>query len=120
MEGLLPIIAESAQKEMEDEEARQEKLKEDIEVAKADVRDLKKYGKILSRSSKKVAAKKTTTEATSDDEEAQTTQKAKSTRKKKQKSILSRERENRKERARANESIFSQEDLDNAPMPSNG
>ena len=119
LEGLLPIITESAQKEMEDEEAKQEKLKEDIEVAKADVNDLKKYGKILSRSSKKVAAKKVTEETTSDEGEATETKKVKSTRKKKQKSILSRERENRKERAKANESIFSQEDLDNAPMPSN-
>ena len=124
LEGLIPIIAESAQKEMEDEEARQEKLREEIEVAKADVYDLKKYGKIKSRSAKKVAARKAAKAAAAAeeaDDEEKTTKKSKSARKKKaQKSILARERENRKERAKANESIFSQEDLDNAPMPSKG
>ena len=76
LEGLIPIIAESAQKEMEDEEARQEKLREEIEVAKADVYDLKKYGKIKSRSAKKVAARKAAKAAAAaeeaDDEEKTT------------------------------------------------
>ena len=122
LESLIPIITESAQKEMEDEEARQEKLKEEIEIAKADVYDLQKYGKIKDR--KKIAARKVTKEAkeeASGNEEEKTAKKAKTARKKRaQKSILARERENRKERAKANESIFSQEDLDNAPMPSKG
>ena len=102
LESLIPVIAQSTQKELDAEVAKQEKIKEEIAVAAEDIKDLKKYGEIRSKTKRKAAAEK----------------KQNSAKNKKEKSILTQERENRTERARADESIFSQEDLDNAPMPS--
>ena len=103
LQNLIPTIAQNTQKELDAEIAKQEKIKEEIDTAVKDIKDLKKYGKIRSESKRKTSANK-----------KKDTQK----KKKKEKSILTQERENRTERAKANESIFSQEDLDNAPMPS--
>ena len=112
LEGLIPIIKEASLKELEDEDSKQEKIKEEIGVANADIKDLTKHGRILNRSSKKKVKAK-------EDEDVDVEKTVKSTSKKKsKKTILAKERENRSKRARANESIFSQEDLDNAPMPS--
>lgn len=97
LENLIPIIAENTQKELSAEVAKQEKLKQEISTAKQDIKDLKQYGRIKTHQKKVASA-----EIKSDS---------------KKKSILSQAKENKAERAKENESIFSQEDLDNAPMP---
>ena len=114
LESLIPTISEAIKKDLDDEIAKQEKIKEEIEVAKMDIWDLKKHGKILSREPKELSVESEGQEEQPAEPEKQV---KKSKKKKTEKSILTRERENRKERAKANESIFSQEDLDNAPMP---
>ncbi|MBP5533976.1 MAG: sel1 repeat family protein [Alphaproteobacteria bacterium] len=119
LQNLIPTINEAVKRDLEDEIAKQEKIKEGIEIAKTDARDLKKYGKMKSSSDPlPYSGTKAVKEAKAED--GKDKQAAKPAKKKTEKSILTRERENRNERAKANESIFSQEDLDNAPMPSNG
>ncbi len=114
LDGLLPTLTEAAQQKLDEEDIKQEKLKEGIALALRDAKDLKKYGKILPHN---------------DDEEEAVTEKAEKkaqkeekrpslTKKKNQKTILSQAREKRTERAKANGSIFSKADLENAPMPS--
>ena len=118
LENLIPTIRADMRKEMDDELVKQEKIREGIEIAKMDVWDLKKHGKMLSREPKKLSAVSGKTGAEAVKDEKTEKQTIKTQKKKSEKSILMRERENRNERAKANESIFSQEDLKNAPMPS--
>ena len=119
LENLIPTISESVKRELDDEIVRQQKIKEEIEIAKTDARELKKHGKLSSRESLPYIKDSVLKPISPSDKKDKDDKDAKKAPKKKtEKAILARERENRNERAKANESIFSQEDLDNAPMPS--
>ena len=105
--SLIPVIAQNTQEKLQAEITKQEKLKAEIEFAEKDIADLKQFGKIMPRAEEEVALP------------SSSTAKAESLPKKTaSKSVLGQARENREERAAPNESIFSQQDLDNAPLPS--
>lgn len=103
--SLIPVIAQNTQEKLQAEVEKQEKLKAEIEFAKKDIADLKKFGKIMPR--EEIAPPSPVSGA-----------KTESVKKSSSKSVLGQARENREERAKPNESIFSEQDLENAPMPS--
>ena len=107
--SLIPVIAQNTQAKLQAEIDKQEKLKAEIEFAKKDIADLKKFGKIMPREEE--------TPSITNQKEAKA-DKTVATKKTPSKSVLGQARENREERAKPNESIFSEQDLNNAPMPS--
>ena len=70
---------------------------QDVNKTKKDIKDLKAYGRMFPRETVEVKPSATSSN--------------------KRKSVIGVARQNNQERARANEPIFSQRDLDNAPMP---
>ena len=96
--NLIPVISDTAQRKLWAEVDKQEKIKQQIAWTKKDIRDLKAYGRMFPR-------------------EAVETPKTEVSVSGKSKSVIGVARQNNQERARANEPIFSQRDLDNAPMP---
>ena len=94
---MIPVISETSQKKLWAELDKQEKIKQQIAWTKKDIKDLKKFGKLFPR--EEVEEKKTVIAS------------------KKPKSVIGVARQNSQERAKAGEPIFSQQDLDNAPMP---
>ncbi len=118
LDALIPVIAENTTKVLSTEKEKQTTLKTNIKAVNAEVRDLKKYGRIQEKTilaNKAAAAEsETTTEQTASKTETPSAQ----TPANKQRPALFKERTNTKERAKANESIFSDRDLENVPLPS--
>ena len=111
--SLIPVIAQNTQERLQAELDKQNKLKAEIAFTKKDIADLKMFGKIMPRTIEETVATVNQNAQTMPAKDTSVSTKMISS-----KSVLGQARENREERAKPNESIFSQQDLDNAPMPS--
>ena len=126
LDALLPMIMENSKREVEDNIKKQALLKQAIKAVNAEVRDLKKYGRIRPATIKKnKEAQQALNErlngldvAGEDEEDLPKVQKGKVKEKSNKKVSVNSASDKQKGRAKPNEAIYSQQDLNDIPMPS--
>ena len=123
LEALLPIITKNTQQKLADEKNKQQIIKQTIKSVDAEVRDLKKYGYIRSSTKTANERKMEKLKAQQAGLEDTVNAKAENTNKKPTQTVArpaayKETAGGAKERAKPNEPIYSQKDLDDTPLPS--
>ena len=113
LESLLPTITESTKQRLQKEIEKQAQIKQSIKSIKAEIADLKKYGRIRKQTiqANKQSAEKLK-EIISESVQASNIDTTPAI-----SSSTIKERRDKTQRARKDESIYSQRDLDAIPMP---